>query len=103
MITTEAQTSLGLIVGRGDVGPAKAGEEEFLFLAQEALAKALGAEMAQGGLTDLIELVAQALAFALARLARQGPWESWRAPGRQREQTLHLLAKLTVRGSPLGP
>ena len=42
-----AQTSLGLIVGRGDMGTSKTGEEEFLLVAQEALTKGLASRMAQ--------------------------------------------------------
>ena len=37
-----AQTALGQVIGGRDLRAAKAGEQEFLFLAQQALAKALG-------------------------------------------------------------
>ena len=42
-----AEAALGLIVGRRDMGASKAGEEEFLLVAQEALTKGLASRMAQ--------------------------------------------------------
>ena len=94
-----AQTALGLIVGRGDVGTAKAGEEKFLFLAQETLAKALGAGMAQGFLTELIELGTQALAFGFGLLGPPGLLGELavRLAGSV-NQRLHVLAELTGQG-----
>jgi hypothetical protein len=57
------QTAIRLIVGGRDLGTSKAGEEEFLLLAQEALAKGLGSRMAQWGATDALELLAQGAPF----------------------------------------
>ena len=59
------QAALGLVVGRRDAGAAEAGEEEFLFLAQKALTKVFGPWVAQRGLADLFELLAQAALFGL--------------------------------------
>ena len=54
-----AQTALGLVVGRGHLGPAEASEEVFLLRAQEALAKTFGLRVAQGFRAHLAQLAAQ--------------------------------------------
>ena len=53
-----AQTALGLVNGRGYLGPTEAGEEVLLLRAQQAPPKTFGLRVAQGFRTHLAQLAA---------------------------------------------
>ena len=54
------QAAFGLVVGGRHVGPAEAGEQIFLFRAEQAQAKTFGSRIAQGSAARRAELAAQA-------------------------------------------
>jgi hypothetical protein len=67
-----AQTTLGLVVGGRNPGAVEAGEEELLFLAPQALAKGLGAGVAQRLSTELAQFGAQGTALFFGRFGPPG-------------------------------